>query len=295
MPMPGKKRLASRLPTATRPTPGKRQQRARLHVLGAHAVQQRVLVRMQAAAQRLAVGQASRNGARRASSRGDHLQPVDVVQARDRLEQHDAHQVAVEILGQRSRPSPAACRRRCPGASAPASAGACAPRGARSPARWRTAPAGGATARGSCRAALPAGSWPATRPGLPRAAPPGVSARSGNCCRNFGCRRSQAATSCAPSFSCRVHRSSSHRHSPSNTNAAGPAIVIDAASSRPVRSAARRRAARRRPSRSMRPRRISTAAAAQAPLPQASVSPTPRSYTRRRMRSRAIDLRRSRR
>src|SRR5690606_26101725 len=72
-------------------------------------------------------------------------------------------------------------------------------------------------------------------------------------------------------------------HSPSNTNAAGPAIVIGASSDGhatcsvpPGSSTATSRAAR--------PRRTSTATAAQAPLPQARVSPAPRSCTRRRIR-----------
>src|SRR5690606_13353078 len=70
-------------------------------------------------------------------------------------------------------------------------------------------------------------------------------------------------------------------HSPSNTNAAGPAMMIGASSAaQPMR--------RSPPGndtvacRAMRPRRTSAATAAQAPLPQARVSPTPRSYTRRR-------------
>src|SRR5690606_12107563 len=74
-------------------------------------------------------------------------------------------------------------------------------------------------------------------------------------------------------------------NSPSNTNAAGPAIVIaPVASCQPM--------SRLPPgsptdsSRPTRPRRIRIAAAAQAPLPQASVSPTPRSNTRRRIASR---------
>src|SRR5690606_29935259 len=70
-----------------------------------------------------------------------------------------------------------------------------------------------------------------------------------------------------------------HRvHSPSKTNAVGPDIDTCAASSGhaicsspPGSDTAT--------SRSTRPARTSTATAAQAPLPQASVSPTPRSYT----------------
>src|SRR5690606_12845939 len=72
-------------------------------------------------------------------------------------------------------------------------------------------------------------------------------------------------------------------HSPSNTNAAGPAIVTGwpapghAMCRVPPGSCTST-------SRPTRPRRISTAAAAQAPLPQAWVSPTPRSKTRSRTR-----------
>ena len=68
--------------------------------------------------------------------------------------------------------------RRVVRASARASAGACAARGARFPARWRRAPAGAARARGSCRAALRAGSSPATSRAL-LARHASVSARSG--------------------------------------------------------------------------------------------------------------------
>src|SRR5690606_9055953 len=75
-------------------------------------------------------------------------------------------------------------------------------------------------------------------------------------------------------------------HSPSKTNAAGPAIATCAASSgQAMRSSPP--GSSTATSRSTRPARTSTATAAQAPLPQASVSPTPRSYTRRRMRPRS--------
>src|SRR5690606_8189578 len=78
-----------------------------------------------------------------------------------------------------------------------------------------------------------------------------------------------------------------HRnHSPSNTNAAGPAMTSSpAGSGQRIESSPPGSAIAT--SRSTTPRRISTAAAAQAPLPQARVSPEPRSYTRSRMRSRA--------
>src|SRR5690606_19261373 len=70
-------------------------------------------------------------------------------------------------------------------------------------------------------------------------------------------------------------------HSPSNTNAAGPAMMTGASSrSQPMRKSPPGNDTVA--SRARRPRRTSDATAAQAPLPQARVSPTPRSYTRRR-------------
>src|SRR5690606_12338070 len=68
-------------------------------------------------------------------------------------------------------------------------------------------------------------------------------------------------------------------HSPSNTNAAGPAIIMGWPG--PGHAICRvPPGSRTSISRPTRPRRMSTAAAAQAPLPQARVSPTPRSNTR---------------
>ena len=55
--MPGKKRFGSMAADREQADAGQRQQRAGLHVLGAHAVEQRVLVRMQAPADRFAVGE----------------------------------------------------------------------------------------------------------------------------------------------------------------------------------------------------------------------------------------------
>ena len=100
VPMPGKKRFGVAAADGDQADAGQRQQRGRLHFLGAHAVQQRVLLRLQAAAQRLAVGQAIAERLQARVVLRDDLQPVGVAQAVDRLEQHQPHQVAVEILGQ---------------------------------------------------------------------------------------------------------------------------------------------------------------------------------------------------
>src|SRR5690606_24713323 len=81
-----------------------------------------------------------------------------------------------------------------------------------------------------------------------------------------------------------VHGLTHPIHSPSKTNAAGPAMVTGwpgpghAMCRVPPGSSTST-------ARLVRPRCISTTAAAHAPLPQARVSPTPRSYTRSRTRS----------
>ncbi len=184
-PCRGRSGCASRLPTATRPTPGN----------GSNAIDCTSSARTPyssacfSGCRRPHIGspspRQSRNGCRRASSSAHDLQPVDILQARDRLEQHHAHQVAVEILGQRG------------GHRAHGVGGAVllhqrqrelvrAHREALVVLRvGEQFVAGAGSVRGSCRAALPAGSWPARRPGLPRAAPPGSAPGRGTACRKL--------------------------------------------------------------------------------------------------------------
>ena len=75
-----------------------------------------------------------------------------------------------------------------------------------------------------------------------------------------------------------------------NTVTAGPVIQHRIVPRPPSDRQCRRRGWRPRTGESSRPRRMPATTAAQAPVPQASVSPAPRSYTRSRMRLRSTHL-----
>ena len=286
-PCRGRSGCGSRLPTAIRPMPGS----------GSSALDCTSSARTPyssaclSGCRRPQIGSpsasASRNGARRASSAGDR--PAASRRRRGPRPARTARCAPGRPGNPRpaTRPSRAACRRRCP-ARISASASWCVRTARRS--------FSCALANNSCRrrdelAVLVAQHFELVA-GQRRGR--AVLARHHHADRQVGellAGTSDAGAARRRLRARRVFRWSSfalmRNHSPSNTNAAGPAMVIGAgvvAARRCCNSPPGRRTAT---SRSTRPRRIRIAAAAQAPLPQASVSPTPRSYTRRRMRSRA--------
>ncbi|AAW77249.1 hypothetical protein XOO3995 [Xanthomonas oryzae pv. oryzae KACC 10331] len=253
-----------------------RQQRSGLHFARLCSVEQRVLVGLQAAADGLAIAQAIAKRGKPCIIGCDDLQPVGV-QRVDRLEQHQPHQFAVEIFRQRSghrleRVGRAGLAHQCQRELM---------RAHRQPlvllriaAQLLQAP--------RQFAILVAQHFELV--GRQRSGGAVVARHQQAHCQIRELLEEGRVTSqpggdfmCAEFVRVLAHPF----HSPSKTNTAGPDMTTCSwsqgqrmRSSPPGKDTCT--------SRSTRQRCISTTAAAQAPLPQASVSPTPRSNTRKR-------------
>ena len=229
--MPGKKRFGSWLPTATRPTPSS----------GSSALDCTSSARMPYSSACLSGCRRPQIGSPLARHRGtapgarSSCGDRPAASRRRRGPATGANSTMRTRSPLKSSVSVAAIARNVPAAVSwriSASVSCCVRTARRSfSCALRTVPATGATARGSCRAALRAGSSPATRPDPPRAAPP-CSPRGPGTAEEFRMPAQPGGDFVRAEFFAALAVQIAHcSHSPSKTNAAGPAIVIGESSS----------------------------------------------------------------